>query len=70
MKKLLKNEVYGFCEQYTRTHWCTEKGGKSQTLQLLFMNSTWTVAVTVRFVSQTRDKKKKKKKEKRQMQTH
>ena len=34
------------------------------------MNSAWTVAVTVRFVSQTRDKKKKKKKEKRQMQMH
>ena len=61
MKKLLKSEI---CESHEQ---CTRPTDvlKSQILQLLFMNSVWTVAVTVLFVLETHAKKKRSKTRKR-----
>ena len=61
MKKLLKSEICGSCEQCTGP---TDvlKMAKSQNFWLLFMHSTWTVA----FVSNYMCKKKKKKKKKKE----
>ena len=57
MKKLLKSEI---CESREQCTGPTDML-KSQILRLLFMNSAWTVAITVLFAHETCEKKKKKK---------
>ena len=54
MKKLLKIEIYGSREQ------CMGPTNvlKNQILRLLFINSAWTIVVTVLFTPETRAKKK------------
>ena len=57
MKKLLKSEI---CESREQCTGPTDML-KSQILRLLFMNSAWTVAITVLFAYETCEKQKKKK---------